>query len=100
MRSPRKNTTTRARGPVTTSHSKPEDIARLLAAKRATGREYATTVFDDPPGLQPIPKLDGTTSATASLTPNEAEDLVRDQQRGRDERRRSQADNLWGAASR
>jgi hypothetical protein len=46
MRSPRKNTTTRARGPVTTSQARPEDIARLLAAKRATRKVYDTTVFE------------------------------------------------------
>jgi hypothetical protein len=98
MRSPRKNTTTRARGPVTTSQARPEDVARLLAAKRGQRKVYDTDVFDEPVGLTAIQRLDGETDTRPSLTPDEAEDLVREQARRTHERHQSTADRLWGSA--
>ena len=78
---PRKNTTARAKGPVTTSRAKPADVARLQAAARAKRKQYDTWVSDDPKGLTPLPRLDGTTDTVPSLTQKEAEDLARAQAR-------------------
>ena len=101
MRSARKITTARAKGPVTSTQAKPEDLARIQAAARAKRRQFDTTVYDDPKGLKPIPTLDGTASTSPSLTPDEAEDFVREQARAHAEtRHQSNANRLWGAAYR
>jgi hypothetical protein len=81
---------------VTTSRARPADVARLQAAARATRKQYATNVSDDPKGFEPLPKLDGTTVTVPSLTQNEAENLARSQ--ARLHRDQSNADRLWGAA--
>ena len=99
MRSPRKNSTYRRSGAVTTSQTRPADIARLQATARAKRKVYDTTVFDDPPGLTPIPKLDGTTE-TQSMTPDSVENFVRAQERNQAQRFQSTADRLWGSATR
>ena len=96
MRSPRKNSTYRRSGAVTTSRAKPEDIARLQASARAKRKLYD----DSPGGLRAVPKL-GTSTETASMSPDELEDLVRAQKRNHAAtRHRSNADRLWGPASR
>ena len=96
MRSPRKNSTYRSSGLVTTSRAKPEDIARLQASARSKRKLYS----DTPGGLRAISKV-GTSTKNGSMPPDELEDLVRAQERKHAAtRHRSNADRLWGPASR
>ena len=80
----RRRASTRPReptGPVTTSLARPEDIARIQAIARGKRKQFDTTVYDDPRGLTPVPKLADTTETRPSMTLNEAEGFVRSQER-------------------